>query len=173
MFCNKCGTELTDDSVFCSKCGNKIGGAAEEKPEMTIMEKRYEKAFSLIVKFYKTPGACKWPRYNDSMLKSGPVRVDGEDANGNRKLAVEISPQNLTFIETFIDAQNSYGALLREDLLIVLNENGIPVRVLTKVKVSAVTPGLLRFAQKKALSINGGEYWKNFIKFDINQWVDD
>lgn len=24
MFCNKCGTQLSDEAVFCNKCGNKI-----------------------------------------------------------------------------------------------------------------------------------------------------
>ena len=24
MYCNKCGNEISEESVFCSKCGNKI-----------------------------------------------------------------------------------------------------------------------------------------------------
>ena len=28
MFCDKCGKELAEDSLFCSKCGNKVQLAA-------------------------------------------------------------------------------------------------------------------------------------------------
>ena len=32
MYCNKCGSQLPDDSAFCSKCGSKLGAATGAGP---------------------------------------------------------------------------------------------------------------------------------------------
>jgi len=30
MYCNKCGNEIPDESIFCNKCGSKIITGANE-----------------------------------------------------------------------------------------------------------------------------------------------
>ncbi len=39
MFCNKCGTENTDESVFCVKCGERINAVANENENEIIIDK--------------------------------------------------------------------------------------------------------------------------------------
>lgn len=43
MFCNKCGTQLPDESAFCNKCGNKIEIAQPEQ-QTEIPKKDNEKS---------------------------------------------------------------------------------------------------------------------------------
>lgn len=31
MFCNKCGKQLTDGSVYCNYCGSKLGEGTDDK----------------------------------------------------------------------------------------------------------------------------------------------
>ena len=47
MFCNKCGTQLPDESAFCNKCGNKIEIAQPEQqteiPKKTMKNQKRNK----------------------------------------------------------------------------------------------------------------------------------
>jgi len=38
MFCNKCGSELPDDSAFCSKCGQELKASVNEKNAAELSE---------------------------------------------------------------------------------------------------------------------------------------
>lgn len=170
MFCSKCGNQIEEGTVFCPKCGQKIGDNVETTKEISPIEKRYEIVFSkYIINRYKSPSSCKWPKFETSMVKDGLIRVNGEDENGKPKMTAKIPQQQLRYIETYIDAQNSYGAMLREKILIVINEDGIPQRVLSQVKTTPIG-GLTLLAKALSDSMNG-VYYANMIKFP--EWVDD
>lgn len=97
--------------------------------EKTPLEKQYDEVFSkYISNAFKSPASCKWPELQTSMIKRGPIKYYSANNIFTR-----------TYIETYIDSANSYGALLRKPLRLVLDDNGIIVRALEEMQTNSVT----------------------------------
>lgn len=98
-------------------------------------EKKYDECFSNhIIQVFKSPSTCKWPPLKEDMIKEGTVKIlEGWS----------YVPKYVRYIETYIDAANSYGAMLRKQLRIVINEEGDPQLVLEKVTGTGLITGAL------------------------------
>ncbi|MCD8016203.1 MAG: hypothetical protein LUE97_00065 [Oscillospiraceae bacterium] len=97
---------------------------AKEKSEL---EKRYDDVFSKhIVNAFKSPASCKWPELTPDMVKKGEIKI-------NSKLT------QCTYIETYIDAPNAYGAMLRQKLRLVVDYNGAITRALQELQTAGVS----------------------------------
>lgn len=92
MFCKKCGAQLADDSLFCAKCGERV---ATDNTEMnTPKTKEYwmlETIKTTVNDILKSPRSATY----------GEMCDYAEDAYGR------------VYVNITVDAQNSYGALLR------------------------------------------------------------
>ena len=98
MFCSKCGKQIVDDSIFCSYCGVKI---CEANANIEV-----EDFDDLIIKAWKdcVTNHLKAP----STVSFHIVEIQEKDNYGRIYLYVEI------------DAQNAFGAYLRNKLRVVL-----------------------------------------------------
>ncbi len=102
-------TKLMQDGIFTAEEFADVvsalnGGHNVQAPvkEKTELEKRYDEVFSnRIINVFKSPASCKWPELTPDMVKKGEIKIVG-------KLT------QCTYIETYIDAPNSYGAMLRK-----------------------------------------------------------
>lgn len=93
------------------------GVSAQQKPEpeKTPTQLTYEKYISnAIASAYKSPSAVKFPPFDISMVKYGTIRLDGKE-------------QTLRYIETYVDAPNSYGTMLREEIIIGIDDEFHPL----------------------------------------------
>jgi hypothetical protein len=79
------------------------------------------------------------------MVVKGTIKFDGKE-------------NQCTYIDTYIDAPNSYGALLRQKLKLVVDENGKITRALQELKTSGVT--LLGILANAALKDSWGDICK-------------
>ena len=105
MYCNKCGKQLADDSIFCNYCGVKIEIQNEDVVPKTQDDIIISACKDCIMKHLKAPATVQFPI----------VEIQDRDAYGRIYLYAEI------------DAQNAFGATLRNKLRIVLqsvNEDG-------------------------------------------------
>lgn len=98
--------------------------------DKTPMEIMYERCFSdKIISFYKSPGTCKWPPLTKEMIVEGVTKVQvgwhNEDINA-------------TYIQTYLDATNSYGAYIRQSLRILLDNEGQPTHIVYPVKLFGI-----------------------------------
>ena len=90
--------------------------AGEEVPakEKTPAELTYEDYITnTIANAFKSPASVKYPPFEASMVKEGQIELDG-------------TQQKVRYIETYVDAPNSYGAMLREQIIIGIDENFQP-----------------------------------------------
>lgn len=109
MYCSKCGKEIPDESNFCLFCGHQIkstnDNVIEEYPS-TQNEKKYEKAMKWISdNFMKSPSTATWPKYTDNMVEFSGLF------------------STIKVIQTYIDAVNSYGAIVRTETRLKLDEH--------------------------------------------------
>lgn len=105
MYCNKCGKQILDDSVFCNYCGVKV--------EQIIKNKQTKSKDDLIIEACKD--CIKNHLKSPSTVSFDKIEIQDRDNYGRIYLYSEI------------DAQNSYGAMLRNKLRIVLqrvNDDG-------------------------------------------------
>ena len=105
MYCNKCGKEIADDSIFCSYCGIKM----EQFPQKEKLKGREDLILAAckdcVEKHLKAPSTVNYVT----------IDIKEQDDYGRVYLYVEL------------DAQNSFGALLRVKLRVILqavNEDG-------------------------------------------------
>ena len=88
-------------------------GAAEV--EKTPAQKTYEEYITKVVaSVFKSPSQIKFPPFDPSMVKFGTIKLD-------------LKEQTVRYIETYIDAPNSYGAMLREDIIIGIDDKFTPL----------------------------------------------
>lgn len=119
----------------------------EPPKEKSPLAKQYDEVFArYVINVFKSPSACKWPELTSDMVIKGSFKIDGKMTE-------------CTYIETYIDAPNSYGAVLRQKLRFLMDENGIITRALTEMKTSGVT--LLGMLANAALKDN----WTDICKF--------
>ena len=113
----------------------------------TPLELQYDEIFSKhIINAFKSPSSCKWPELTSDMIIKGSIKYDGKE-------------NQCTYISTYIDAPNSYGAMLRKDLRLVIDDNGKITRALQKAETSGVTLfGMLANAALK-------NTWMDIVKF--------
>ncbi len=125
---------------------NGQGTAVEPVKEKSPLEIEYDKVFSEhIINAFKSPASCKWPELTSDMIKKGSMKIVG-------KLT------ECTYIETYIDAPNSYGAMLRKKLRLIVSDGKI-TRALQELQTSGVTLlGAIANAANK-------DNWTDIVKF--------
>ena len=147
-------TKLMQDGIlsaveFARVVAALSGSAIAEVPvkEKSPLEKQYDEVFSShIINAFKSPASCKWPELESSMIKKGSMKI-------NSKLT------DCTYIETYIDAPNSYGAMLRKKLRLVMDDEGKITRALQELQTSGVTLlGVIANAANK-------DNWTDIVKF--------
>ncbi len=95
--------------------------------EKSPLEEQYDYVFTnYIVNSFKSPASCKWPELKSDMIKVGSMKIAG--------ILTEC-----TYIDTYIDAPNSYGTMLRKSLRLILDEDGKITRALEKPDSSGGT----------------------------------
>lgn len=115
--------------------------------EKSELEKDYDAVFSNhIVTAFKSPASCKWPELAPDMVKKGEIKIDG------------VLTQ-CTYIETYIDAPNSYGAMLRKKLRLIVDDSGKITRALDELQTSGTS--LLGIIANAALK----DSWSDIVKF--------
>lgn len=103
MYCNKCGKQIAGDSIFCNYCGIKI--EISQQKETNKEDLIINACKECIKKHLKSP----------STVIFDTIEIKDYDNFGRIYLYAEV------------DAQNSFGAMLRNKLRIILqqvNENG-------------------------------------------------
>ena len=96
-------------------------GTLEKSPR----EKKYEDyVYNHIAYAFKSPSSVKAPPLTESMIKQGELNVLS---------GLKYVPVKTTYIETYIDAPNSYGTMLRKEICIVVDNDFNPQYVLENV----------------------------------------
>lgn len=91
-----------------------VGGGAAPV-EKTPAERTYEDYITNVVALsFKSPSSVKFPPFDPSMVKQGIIKLDMKD-------------QNVRYIETYVDAPNSYGTMLREQIIIGVDDHFTPL----------------------------------------------
>lgn len=114
--------------------------SAPVEPEKTPAQKIYEAYMTKVVATaFKSPSQVKFPPFDPSMVKSRTIKLDMKE-------------QNLRYIETYVDAPNSYGAMLREDIIIGINDNFAPLFWAQHLQISPIlgkTKGWITMSRKQ------------------------
>ncbi len=100
MFCSKCGTQISDNALFCFQCGAKVEKSVQNENPKTMDELIIEACKDCIKKHLKAP----------STVNFETIEIQDKDNYGRIYLYAEV------------DAQNSFGAMLRNKLRIVLQQ---------------------------------------------------
>ncbi len=127
-------TKLMQEGVFTAdefaRVVASLNGSAAAVPAkkyQSPLEKQYDEVFAKhIVNAFKSPASCKWPELEPGMIKKGSIKID-------RKL------MDCTYIETYIDAPNSYGTMLRKKLRLLVRDDGRITRALQEYQADGVT----------------------------------
>ena len=146
-------TQLMQDGILSAEEFAKVvaalnGADAEPAPvkEKSPLELQYDDVFANhIINVFKSPASCKWPELTSDMIVKGKVKFDNKE-------------NDCTYIETYIDAPNSYGALLRKKLRLVVDDDGKITRALQELQTSGVT--LLGMLANAALKDSWGDICK-------------
>lgn len=93
-YCSQCGKELSKEETFCSNCGTRAEEAITMQYSMTDNEKIMQAVKSAICAQLKSPASAQFPE-------------DLISITGNRETGYHI--------EGFVDSQNGYGAMIRND----------------------------------------------------------
>ena len=105
MYCNKCGKQIVDDSIFCSYCGIKVEQIIQKESSISIDKLIIDACKECIKKHLKSPSTVIFDK----------IEIKDRDDYGRIYLYAEV------------DSQNSFGAMMRANLHIVLqnvNEDG-------------------------------------------------
>lgn len=97
MYCNTCGKQIADDSLFCSYCGTKIEQSVQEniKNQNDLIITACK---DCIEKHLKAPSTVKY------------ITIDIKDQDNYGRIYIEVE----------LDSQNSFGAYIRSKLRVVL-----------------------------------------------------
>ena len=127
-------TKLMKDGILSSDEFASVVAALNENDDTNSkskkkspLEKQYDEVFEKhIIDVFKSPASCKWPELDSNMVKKGTIKI-------NSKMT------ECTYIDTYIDAPNSYGAMLRKKLRLVMDDDGNITRALQELQTSGVT----------------------------------
>lgn len=97
------------------------GNQIEKTPEAVRYEDYIE---NHILPMYKSPGTCKYPELESSMIKEEEITL----ASGFKRQKMHVR-----YIETWVDATNSYGAYLRKNFAIVVDDGFVPQYAMEKL----------------------------------------
>ena len=107
--------------------GTPVTSSVEPVKEKSPLELQYDQVFSQrIVNAFKSPASCKWPELTSDMIRKGSIKINSRETF-------------CTYIETYIDAPNSYGTMLRKRLRLVMSDDGRIVRALQELQTTGVT----------------------------------
>lgn len=102
------------------------GLAADEKPEKSPIEVKYEDTMKNKVAYaFRSPSGIKFPPLQSSMIKEKKLKIIEGWSTKERQVR---------YIETYVDAPNAYGTMLRQKIAIVVDENFDAQMVITPVK---------------------------------------
>ena len=125
---------------------NGSGTTAPPARQKSPLELQYDYVFkNYIVNAFKSPASCRWPELTPEMIMRGVINFDGKE-------------NECTYINTYIDAANSYGTPLRQEIRLVIDENGKITRALQELKTNGVT--LLGMLANAALKGSWGDICK-------------
>ena len=96
MYCNKCGKQISDNSIFCNYCGVKIELPTQNKEPQSKEELIIEACKDCVKKRLKAP----------STVNFNVIEIKDKDNYGRIYLYVEV------------DAQNSFGAMIRSTFIV-------------------------------------------------------
>ncbi|MCR5040828.1 MAG: hypothetical protein K6C36_01865 [Clostridia bacterium] len=105
-----------------------LNGASLEvqEREKTPAELAYERYIrEKVAPKFKSPSMVKFPPFDASMVKKGLIKLD-------------LTEQNVRYIETYVDAPNSYGTMLREPIIIGIDENFTPLFWAQHLQISSL-----------------------------------
>lgn len=112
-------------NVLCSDVSSNV--TSNDVSEKTPLEKKYDECFSkYIINAFKSPSTCKWPKLESNMIVKGSIKINSVVTQ-------------CTYIDTYIDAANSYGAMLRQKIRLVLDDQGNITRALQELQTSGIT----------------------------------
>ena len=94
MYCNKCGKQIVDNSIYCSYCGSKVENNNTKNEDNLIIEACKD----CIKKHLKAP----------STVHFETIEIKDKDDYGR------------IFLYAEVDAQNAFGGMLRNKLRVVL-----------------------------------------------------
>lgn len=97
MYCNQCGKEISDNSIFCKFCGVKIN-QLNQNVELSEYNLIIKACKDCVEKHLKAPATAKYHS----------IQIKDRDQYGRIYLLVEV------------DAQNGFGAYVRNKLRVVL-----------------------------------------------------
>lgn len=113
-------SKLMADGVFTADEFSRLVAAlspteTKSEEEKSPAERMYDGYIkNAVASVFKSPASVKFPPFDPSMVKQGTIRLDFKE-------------QYVRYIETYVDAPNSYGAMLREDIIIGIDEDFHPL----------------------------------------------
>ena len=107
-----CGVLTADEftRVVAALNGASFAQPAPPPREISPAEAAYENyIMNVVANAFKSPSAVKFPPFDPSMVKEGMIKLD-------------FSQVYCRYIETFVDAPNSYGTMLREPIILGIDD---------------------------------------------------
>lgn len=105
-----------------------LNGATPQEgvKEKTPAELTYEKYIKeKVATKFKSPASVQFPPFDPSMVKVGKIKLDFKE-------------QEAKYIETYVDAPNSYGTMLREEIIIGIDDDFNPLYWAQHVQMGAL-----------------------------------
>lgn len=114
-------TGLMNDGIITADELSKIiqvlssGSTSDIQAEKTPMEIKYETFMkNKVAKAFRSPSAIKFPPMESSMIKEGEIKISEGFGSQTHKLR---------YIETYVDAPNAYGTMLRAEIALVIDDD--------------------------------------------------
>lgn len=125
-------TKLMTDGILTAEEFTKIVQVLSGEPsapaetEKSPAEQKYEDYFRNHIAYgFKSPASIQFPPLVSSMIQEGELSIlDG----------MKYRPMRVRFILTYVDAPNSYGTMLRQELAIIVDDEFNPQFAVQRVK---------------------------------------
>lgn len=103
--------------------GKPVGEPEREKSPAEITYETYIK--EKVAPSFKSPSMVQFPPFNPTMVKKGFIKIDSCE-------------REEMYIETYVDAPNAYGTMLRENIIIGIDENFTPYYWAQHLQISSL-----------------------------------